>query len=67
MAKTNLPNLPKGINFEPASRFPSGFENLSDREKKYYKMKYIVREVRLEYGVYVRKDQREQKFLRIDS
>ena len=37
MAKTNL-NLPKGINFEPASKFPTGFENLSDREKKYYKM-----------------------------
>ena len=36
MAKTI--NLSKGINFEPASKFPSEFEKLSDREKKYYKM-----------------------------
>jgi flagellar biosynthesis chaperone FliJ len=31
-------NLPKGINFQAASKFPTGFENLSDREKKYFKM-----------------------------
>jgi hypothetical protein len=31
-------NLPKGINFQPASKFPDGFESLSDREKKYFKM-----------------------------
>jgi hypothetical protein len=40
---------------------------LSPGEKKYYKMRYIVREVRMEYGEYVRKDRKEQKFLRIDS
>ena len=30
--------LSKGINFDPAVRFPKGFESLSEREKRYYKM-----------------------------
>jgi hypothetical protein len=28
----------KGIKFDPANQFPKGFESLSDREKKYFKM-----------------------------
>ena len=36
MAKTI--NLSKGIDFDKPSKFPTGFENLSDREKRYYKM-----------------------------
>jgi hypothetical protein len=29
---------PKGIKFQEASKFPTGYDSLSDREKKYYKM-----------------------------
>jgi len=36
MAKTT--QMGKGIKFSSASYFPKGFESLSDREKKYYKM-----------------------------
>ena len=28
----------KGINFSEAERFPTGFESLSDREQKYFKI-----------------------------
>ena len=31
-------NLPKGVNFQAASKFPKGFDSLSDREKRYYKI-----------------------------
>lgn len=30
--------LSKGINFDAGNKFPSGYDSLSDREKKYYKM-----------------------------
>ena len=30
--------ITKGIKFDEASKFPKGFESLSDREKKYFKM-----------------------------
>jgi len=30
--------ISKGIKFDPASKFPKGFESLSDRERKYFKM-----------------------------
>lgn len=36
MAKTE--KMGKGIKFDAANNFPQGFESLSDREKKYYKM-----------------------------
>ena len=31
-------NLSKGIAFQAASKFPEGFDSLSDREKRYYKI-----------------------------
>ena len=31
-------NLSKGVTMTPANRFPEGYESLSDREKKYFKM-----------------------------
>lgn len=31
-------DLPKSVKFTEASRFPTGYESLSDREKKYFKM-----------------------------
>ena len=33
-----MAQLSKGVKFEEASKFPKGFESLSSREKKYYKM-----------------------------
>lgn len=36
MIKTE--KLSKGVKFETANKFPKGFESLSDREKKYFKM-----------------------------
>ena len=36
MAKTE--KLSKGVKLETANKFPKGFESLSDREKKYFKM-----------------------------
>ncbi len=36
MAKTE--KLSKGVKFDTANKFPKGFESLSDREKKYFKM-----------------------------
>ena len=36
MAKTE--KIGKGIKFDAANNFPQGFESLSDREKKYFKM-----------------------------
>lgn len=38
MAQQKTEKLSKSINFDPANKFPKGFESLSDREKKYFKM-----------------------------
>jgi len=38
MAQPKTEKLSKGINFDTASKFPKGFDTLSEMEKKYYKI-----------------------------
>ena len=38
MATKSTKEIAKGIKFDAAAKFPTGYESLSDREKKYFKM-----------------------------
>ena len=38
MAQPKNEKLSKGVSFQAANKFPKGYDNLSDREKRYYKI-----------------------------